>query len=180
MTNFTRRITSDIDPPALPGIQHTKTVLALTAIEAAVEQMLPLITDKKTADQVAKVCKWVDQCSAATKVKRLSSGAKRELESACSVLAPYIEDTAAMDTADSRKRWAELFFVGVILSNDVQAVCPLYGKSREWRYLDTTTDTLGRMLLERYPGCDEAGTTIYMSMHGYEWGVDGQEMKEAA
>ena len=164
----------------IPGIQHTKTVLALTAIEAAVEQMLPLVTEKKITDQIAKVRRWVDQCSAATKVKRLSSGAKRDLESACAVLAPYIEDTAAMTAADSRKRWAELFFVGVILSYDVQAVCPLYGKSREWGYLDTTTETLGRMLLTRYPGCDEAGTAIYMHMHGYEWGGDGQEMKEAA
>lgn len=168
-------------PIPIPGIQHTKTVLALTAIEAAVEQMLPFITDKKTRDQIAKVRKWVDQCSSATKVKRLSSGAKRDLESACSVLAPYIEDTAAM-TDDSRsKRWAELFFVGIILSYDVQATCPLYGKSREWGYLDTTSETLGRMLLARHPGCDEAGTAIYMALHGYEWDTAGhQQMKEAA
>lgn len=168
-------------PIHIPGIQHTKTVLALTAIEAAVEQMLPLITDKKTRDQIAKVRKWVDQCSAETKVKRLSSGAKRDLESACSVLAPYIEDTAAMTDAESRKRWAELFFVGIILSYDVQATCPLYGKSREWGYLDTTAETLGRMLLMRHPGCDEAGTSIYMALHGYEWDTaESQQMKEAA
>ena len=168
-------------PIPIPGIQHTKTVLALTAIEAAVEQMLPLITDKKTAAQIAKVRKWVDQCSAATKVKRLSSGAKRDLESACSVLAPYIEDTAAMTDAASRRRWAELFFVGIILSNDVQAVCPLYGKSREWGYLDTTAETLGRMLLARHPGCDEAGTTIYMALHGEEWNTaELPQMQEAA
>ena len=168
-------------PIPIPGVQHTKTVLTLTAIETAVEQMLPFITDKKTTDQIAKVRKWVDQCSAATKVKRLSSGAKRDLESACAVLSPYIEDTAAMDTADSRKRWAELFFVGVIMSYDVQAVCPLYGKSREWRYLDTTVETLGRMLLARYPGCDEAGTSIYMALHGYAWDTaERQQIKEAA
>ena len=168
-------------PIPIPGVQHTKTVLALTAIEAAVEQMLPFITDKKTRDQITKVRKWVDHCSAATKVKRLSSGAKRELESACAVLAPYIEDTAGMTDADSRKRWAELFFVGLTLSYDVQATCPLYGKSREWDYLDTTTETLGRMLLARHPGCDEAGTSIYMALHGYEWGTaDHQQIKEAA
>ena len=90
-------------PIPIPGIQHTKTVLALTAIEAAVEQMLPFITDKKTTDQIAKVRKWVDLCSAATKVKRLSSGAKRDLESACAVLAPYIEDTAGMTDAETDK-----------------------------------------------------------------------------
>ena len=168
-------------PIPIPGIQHTKTVLALTAIEAAVEQMLPFITDKKTTDQIAKVRKWVDQCSAATKVKRLSSGAKRDLESACAVLAPYIEDTAAMTDADSRRRWAELFFVGLTLSYDVQATCPLYGKSREWGYLDTTAETLGRMLLARHPGCDEAGTSIYMALHGEEWDAPTlPKMKESA
>ena len=168
-------------PIHIPCIQHTKTVLALTAIEAAVEQMLPFITDKKTADQISKVRKWVDLCSASTKVKRLSSGAKRDLESACSVLAPYIEATAAMTDAESRRRWAELFFVGLTLSYDVQATCPLYGKSREWGYLDTTSETLGRMLLARHPGCDEAGTAIYMALHGYEWDTAGpQQIKEAA
>ena len=168
-------------PIPIPGIQHTKTVLALTAIEAAVEQMLPFITDKKTADQIAKVRKWVDLCSATTKVKRLSSGAKRDLESACAVLAPYIEDTAAMTDAASRRRWAELFFVGLALSYDVQATCRLYGKSREWGYLDTTAETLGRMLLARHPGCDEAGTAIYMALHGYEWDTaEPQQIKEAA
>ncbi len=168
-------------PIPIPGVQHTKTVLALTAIEAAVEQMLPLVTDKKTTDQIAKVRKWVEQCSAATKAKRLSSGAKRDLESACSVLAPYIEDTAGMTAEDSRKRWAELFFVGLTLSYDVQAVCPIYGKSREWGYLDTTAETLGRMLLARHPGCDEAGTSIYMALHGYAWDTaEQQQIKEAA
>ena len=168
-------------PIHIPGVQHTQTVLALTAIEAAVEQMLPFVTNKKTTDQIAKVRKWVDLCSAATKVKRLSSGAKRDLESACAVLAPYIEDTAAMTDAESRRRWAELFFVGIILSYDVQATCPIYGKSREWGYLDTTVETLGRMLLARYPGCDDAGTTIYMALHGYEWDTaEPQQTKEAA
>ena len=168
-------------PIPIPGVQHTKTVLALTAIEAAVEQMLPFITDKKACDQIAKVRKWVDSCSAATKVKRLSSGAKRDLESACAVLAPYIEDTAAMTDAESRRRWAELFFVGLTLSYDVQATCPIYGKSREWGYLDTTAETLGRMLLMRHPGCDEGGTAIYMDLHGYEWDTASpQQMKEAA
>ena len=86
-----------------------------------------------------------------------------------------------MTDAESRRRWAELFFVGIILSYDVQATCPLYGKSREWGYLDTTTETLGRMLLARHPGCDEAGTSIYMALHGYEWDTaEPQQMKEAA
>lgn len=43
-----------------------------------------------------------------------------------------------------------------------------------------TASTLGNMLMLLSPGCDEAGTAIYMHMHGYEWDVDGQEMKEAA
>ena len=32
------------------------------------------------------------------------------------------------------------------------------------------------------PGCDEAGTAIYMALHGYEWGdtAEPQQIKEAA
>ncbi len=168
-------------PIPIPGIQHTKTVLALTAIEAAVEQMLIFVTDKKTTDQIAKVRKWVDLCSAATKVKRLSSGAKRDLESTLPRLAPHIDATMGMSAEDEFRRWAEIFFVGLTLSYDVQATCPLYGKSREWGYLDTTAETLGRMLLARHPGCDEAGTSIYMALHGYAWDTaEPQQIKEAA
>ena len=87
----------------------------------------------------------------------------------------------AMTDAASRRRWAELFFVGLTLSYDVQATCPLYGKSREWGYLDTTSETLGRMLLARHPGCDEGGTAIYMALHGEEWDTEElQQMKEAS
>ena len=166
-------------PIPIQSAQQMRAVLALVAIGASLGPLLQFLSDKKTTDQIVKIEKWVMACRELTREKKMVSGAKRDLEDALRNLAPYIDETLSMTTADSRKRWADLFFVGVILSYDVQAVCPLYGKSREWRYLDTTTETLGRMLLARYPGCDEAGTTIYMHMHGYEWG-EPQQMKEAA
>ena len=167
-------------PIPIPGIQHTKTVLALTAIEAAVEQILPFITDKKSTDQIAKISKWAMTCYDIANQKKMVSGAKRDLESTLPRLAPHIDATMGMSAEDEFRRWAEIFFVGIVLSNDVQATCPLYGKTREWGYLDTTAETLGRMLLARHPGCDEAGTSIYMALHGYEWNTTEPQIKEAA
>lgn len=163
----------------IPSVQQMKAKLALVIIEASIAPLLLYMTDKKATDQIAKISKWALQCLDIVNQKKMVSGAKRDLESVFPRLAPYIDATRGMNTEEEFRRWAELFFVGIILSNDVQAICPLYGKSREWGYLDTTTDTLGRMLLTRHPGCDEAGTTIYMHLNGYEWG-DEPKMKEAA
>lgn len=52
--------------------------------------------------------------------------------------------------------------------------------NQQWAYLDMTAPTLGNMLMQISPGCDEAGTAIYMALHGYEWGTAEPQMKEAA
>ena len=167
-------------PIPIPSAQQMKAKLALIIIRAAIAPLLLYMTDKKSTDQIAKISKWAMQCLDIVNQKKMVSGARRDLESTFPRLAPYIDETLSMTDADSSKRWAELFFVGLILSYDVQATCPLYGKSREWGYLDTTAETLGRMLLARHPGCDEAGTAIYMALHGYEWGTAEPQITEAA
>ena len=44
-----------------------------------------------------------------------------------------------------------------------------------------TATTLGNMLMQMAPGCDEAGTSIYIALHGYECDTaEPQQMKEAA
>ena len=168
-------------PIPIPSAQQMKAKLALVIIEASIAPLLLYMTDKKSTEQIAKISKWAMQCLDIVNQKKMVSGARRNLESAFPRLAPYIDEVRGMNKEDEFRRWAEIFFVGLILSYDVQATCPLYGKSREWGYLDTTTETLGRMLLARHPGCDEAGTTIYMALHGYEWDTaEQQQIKEAA
>lgn len=168
-------------PIVIPSAQQMKAKLALVIIEASIAPLLLYMTDKKSTDQIAKISKWAMQCLDIVNQKKMVSGAKRDLESTLPRLAPYIDDIRGVSAEDEFRRWAEIFFVGLTLSYDVQATCPLYGKSREWGYLDTTAETLGRMLMARHPGCDEAGTAIYMHMHGYEWHTEEpQQIKEAA
>ena len=168
-------------PIPIPSAQQMKAKLALVIIEASIAPLLLYVTDKKSTDQIAKISKWAMTCYDIANQKKMVSGAKRDLESTLPRLAPHIDATMGMSAEDEFRRWAEIFFVGLTLSYDVQATCPLYGKSREWGYLDTTAETLGRMLLARHPGCDEAGTSIYMALHGYEWDTaEPQQMKEAA
>ncbi len=168
-------------PIPIPSAQQMKAKLALVIIEASIAPLLLYMTDKKATDQIAKISKWAIQCLDIVNQKKMVSGARRDLESAFSRLAPYIDEVRGMSKEDEFRRWAEIFFVGLILSYDAQATCPIYGKSREWGYLDTTAETLARMLLARHPGCDEGGTAIYMALHRYDWDTaEPRQMREAA
>ena len=62
----------------------------------------------------------------------------------------------------------------------VKCTCSEYGKSQAWVYLDMTAWTLGQMLMQMVPGCDEDGTAIYMLLNGYDWHKQEALMKDAA
>ena len=58
------------------AIQHRDTLLALTVMEAALGILLKIAKPgSKLATRCQTVSRWIDECSPALKVKRLSSGA---------------------------------------------------------------------------------------------------------
>lgn len=149
-----------------PGQQHTTAVLALTALTAPLEALEPqFANNKRIAAQIARVRRWIDDCSASTRTKKLSSGAKRDLDAICSGLAPHMEATAAMPTIEERlRRWAELYWAATGWLSDAVRMCPAYAEGRAWAYLESTAHTFGHMLMRIYPGCDEAGTDIFLEV----------------
>lgn len=165
-------------PNYTQSYQRTRAVLALTAITAPLEIFTEAAAPGTVFDkQLRKVARWRDECANITRGTRLSSGAKRDIDSMCGRLAPYIM-TEHM-THDARlRRWAEILWVGAILAADIRSTCPIYGRTQQWVYLDMTVWTLGRILIQMVPGCDEGGTAIYMHMHGYEWYA--RQLQEAA
>ena len=59
--------------------------------------------------------------------------------------------------------------------------CADFTVGRPWGWLERTGWSLGYLLMELAPGCDVAGTAIYMALHGYEWDTaEPQQIKEAA
>lgn len=147
-----------------PAVQHTRAVLAQTVLTAAMEVFLPTATNRsKYALQVRKVARWLDACKDLTRSKALSAGARRDLDDVCARLGPWL-DTDGLDPEARAHRWAAIWWVGCALTLGVRCTCHLYGQHRHWLWLTTTAWTLGHMLMECFPGCDELGTDIYMEI----------------
>ena len=147
--------------------QHTRAVLALTTLTGPLEVLEPAVMPgSKFAQQMQKVMRWRDECAKLTKTKRLSAGAKRDLDAVCT---------------NRLRQWAALAWVGIIYVSGVKCTCPDYGKSQQWVYLDMTAWTLGQMLMQMVPGCDVDGTALYMMLHGEDWDApELPQMQEAA
>ena len=161
--------------------QHTRAVLALTTLTGPLEVLEPAVMPgSKFAQQMQKVMRWRDECAKATKTKRLSAGAKRELDAVCTNLAPYMQ-TEHLNHDARLRQWAALAWVGILYVLGVKCTCPEYGKSQAWVYLDMTAWTLGNMLMQMVPGCDVDGTALYMMLHGENWDApELPKMQEAA
>lgn len=167
-------------PNLTPSFQRTRAVLALTAITAPLEIFIDAAAPGSAFEkQLRKVSRWRDECAKLTRGTRLASGAQRDLDSVCARLAPYIK-TEHMDHDARLRQWAALMWVGILYVLGVKCTCPEYGKSQQWVYLDMTAWTLGQMLMQMVPGCDEDSTAIYMMLHGYDWHKQEGLMKEAA
>lgn len=147
------------------ALQHTKAVMAISAITAPLEVLAPSAAPGSKFDQqIRKVMHWRNVCSQINDAKKISARAERALDAKSARLFPHMQTTHLPDDERAR-RWAELLWVGAILTADVRNTCPDFGKSRPWGYLDTTAWTLGHMLMKLVPGCDERGTELYMEIY---------------
>ena len=147
-----------------PGIQHTRCVLALTAIQACLEVFRPA-ADCGTAlkQQLDKISRWIAACARQTRKKTLSAGARRDLDKKFRVLEGYMI-TEDMDDETRFRRWAALIWAALTFVEDVCNTCPVYTRGRgneHWRYLRQTVNTLAEGLRRLEPGMDEEGTAIY-------------------
>ena len=167
-------------PNLTPSFQRTRAVLALTAITAPLEIFIDAAAPGSAFEkQLRKVSRWRDECAKLTRGTRLASGAQRDLDSVCARLAPYIK-TEHMNHDARLRQWAAIMWVGILYVLGVKCTCSEYGKSQAWVYLDMTAWTLGQMLMQLVPGCDEDGTAIYMLLNGYDWHKQEALMKDAA
>ena len=164
------------------AIAHRRCVEALTSIQAPLEVLRPVFKAagfSKVLTQMDKVERWLDECIKPLASKKFGAKARGAFWEKNNFLAT----TAEMESLSHEERfakWCALYMAGLFLLWDCRISCKQYSDNQAWAYLDMTANTLGNMLMLLAPGCDEAGTAIYMHMHGYEWCVGGQKMKESA
>lgn len=145
-----------------PAIQHTRCLLALTVIKSCLDVFSPAAEGNRAlAAHIEKIQRWIEECSVPIRQKKLSAGAKRDLDRSFSALAEQMI-TEDMDAATRFHRWAALVWTGIIFIEDACNTCPNYTAHQEhWRYLRQTVTTLAEKLLQIEPQVDEDGMIIY-------------------
>ncbi len=155
-----------IPTPAIPypnpGIQHTRCVLALTIIKSCLDVFRPAAEGNRAlAAHIDKIHRWIEECSVVTRQKKLSAGAKRDLDNFFSALASFFI-TEEMDDETRFHRWAALIWTALIFIEDACNTCPEYTAHQKcWRYLRQTVTTLAEKLLQIEAAVDEDGTAMY-------------------
>ena len=149
-------------PTMIPAaLQHTQCILALSAVRACLEVLTPAVNDTALAPTLAEISALIERAAESTRRKKLSAGARRDLDNRFRVLGPYIE-TERMPDAERFDRWAAIVWCAATLLLDARITCPAYAASVEWGQLVRTMDRLAEALAEMSPGADEAGTEIYL------------------
>ena len=91
-----RRPINPVIPYPNEAIQHTRCVLALSMITVALSllkpETLPQLGD--LGRQVEKVDRWIERCSDDVQ-RRLSAGAKRDLDRRFHILAEHVDSALA-------------------------------------------------------------------------------------
>lgn len=162
--NDMRRPINPVIPYPHEAIQHTRCVLALSMITVTISFLKPetlaLLGD--LGKQVEKVNRWIDRCADDTQKRRLSAGAKRDLDRRFHILAEHV-DSAFAETDDAKKwsLWASGVWAGLTFLEDARNTCPVYFRGLHWHNLLKTLTTLCNALEKVDPRIAEIGTRVY-------------------
>lgn len=159
-----RRPTNPVIPYPHEAIQHTRCVLALSMITVALS-LLKSEAFSQLGDlskQVEKVNRWLDRCGDDTQKRKLSAGAKRDLDARFHILAGHVGDmqTAATD-ATRWTQWAAGVWAGLTFLEDARNTCPAYFRGLHWHNLLKTLTKLCNALEKVDPRIAEIGTRVY-------------------
>ncbi|GAB7493752.1 hypothetical protein [Bilophila wadsworthia] len=159
-----RRPINPVIPYPHEAIQHTRCVLALSMITVAISFLKPeplaLLGD--LGKQVEKVNRWSERCADDTQKRRLSAGAKRDLDARFHILAGHVGDVqAAAGDASRWTQWGAGMWAGLTFLEDCRNTCPAYFRGLHWHNLLKTLITLCNALENVDPQIAEIGTRVY-------------------
>lgn len=158
-------------------MQHTRTVVALTFVRMCLESFMPE-PDSDVGKFMKKIDKAVRSCAVLTRKKRLSAGAKRDLQN-CSIIAGNFVDQ--MNSATGCNKfiiWAAMNWMALTFVEDAIVICKNYTGGIEavkWQKLKELLTELTDTLLKLEDGIDERGTYMYEKC---SWALDGIVFKD--
>ena len=159
-----RRPVNPVIPYPHEAIQHTRCVLELSMITVALSLLKPEMLAQlgDLGKQVEKVNRWIDRCADDTQKRRLSAGAKRDLDTRFHILAGHVGDVQAAAADASRwTQWAAGMWAGLTFLEDARNTCPIYFRGLHWHNLLKTLTTLCNALEKVDPQIAEIGTRVY-------------------
>ncbi len=145
-------------PRALRWTTEPPTVAGWYWVRCTAADDFPIIKHVAQRDATAALLKreW------AGPIKRLSSGAQRDLDAACESLAAHMmtEGTGP----DLLQSWSAQYWTGFTMFLDARRRCTDFTTGRPWGWLERTGWSLGYLLMELATGCDVAGTDIFLEV----------------
>ena len=154
--------------PAIPypheAVQHTRCVLALSIITVALSLLKPETLPQLggLGRQVEKVGRWIERCGDDTQKRRLSAGARRDLDARFHILAGHGGDMRSANNDATRwTQWASGVWAGLTFLEDARNTCPAYFRGLHWHNLLKTLTTLCNALEQVDPQIAEIGTRVY-------------------
>lgn len=150
--------------PIPHAIQHRDTLLALTVMEAALGILLKIAKPgSKLAGSLATVRKWVRECiKDLLKKKKPSAGTERDMRAISQKLGEFM--MCEGNGLDMFKSWSAQYWTGFTMFLDARRRCTDFTIGRPWGWLERTGWSLGYLLMELAPGCDVAGTDIFLDL----------------
>ena len=162
----------------ISGVQHTRTVTALTIAQICLELFCPEPGTEIEKHMLA-IQSSIKKCSSLTKKKRLSAGAMRDMDNCQITLAPYVEKLQCSNGVEKFLCWASLVWCALTFVEDAINTCPQYTGAAEtpkWdklkNLMEELTDSLRRVSSK---SIDERGTYIYERC---AWALEGVNFKD--
>lgn len=149
------------DPAA--ALQHTRCIQALTAIGICTDSSVIDVSGLGALEkQIAKVKRWRDAAAQiTTKHRKLSAGARRDLDAMFHRMADALASLASPDDNTKFLTWGGYIYAAELLVWDCLNTCPAYAHGNEWRWLQQSAYTLSRQLEALDPAVAVHGTEIY-------------------
>lgn len=149
------------DPAA--ALQHTRCIQALTAIGICTDSSVIDVSGLGALEkQIAKVKRWRDAAAQiTTKHRKLSAGARRDLDAMFHRMADALASLASPDDNTKFLTWGGYIYAAELLVWDCLNTCPQYAHGNEWRWLQQSAYTLSRQLEALDPAVAVHGTEIY-------------------
>ena len=153
-------MTSYKSPPPIAAIQHSRCLLALTVIRACINGIDREVVSHELREHLNSIDTLLDACSKDIRNRKISAGARRDLDHAFVILAEK-SDFFKKTGDDLFYAWGCAMWCAMSLHDDCMATCPAYYRGKPWMRLNQALEELCLALEVINPKIGEDGFKIY-------------------